>query len=780
MIGEKQKKVTRLVSELTKTGGKKVIKSSFFRRLLKEKQLEKYKKSAICAVHFAVGFFLGAIEILGGVGVCGAAYVISVKKYAFFAYLGSSFAALTKGADGGAFFVLGSIGMIARSYISSGRFDEKRILRLVTALGLGVLTFVLCMVSGQPVSTCFWSFAVVPALSFCIMYSRTDGELAITKSREWNTVLSNAVTNVATCGLAFFVIFALVGKSFFVLLPSLFISCIVTMSAAYSGGMFSGGFFGLMCGIAMGDAHLMLSQGIAGFLCGIFRKKSPVLFFPLFFFPASAVIYFAGYSDFYEKNATLVLSMVMFLLIYRKLPLAHETDEALPYSDKTDRQLMKLSGALSSLSAVFRNVSDKLRYPHKTELYELANAIFDKNCKTCKSYKLCFSGKSIDGETVEDIVVKRLMSGGVKKSDLPDGFGEGCEKLSSIVDGLNTGYHEMISEYFNNNKTEILASEYSAMARMLKYTSQKTKTDTVPDKKLYEKAFDALCAIGLRFSTVSAYGKRIKVIEVADVRLEGFPCTAAELSDYLSEKCGVLFGEPEFVIKGKGRIMRLTQKRRLRLEYARAVCAKGAEEVCGDTVSFFENDEDYFYALISDGMGSGRSAALTSRLTSVFMEKLLTTGAHKNVTLELLNNLLLSKNDESFATVDLLEIDLLSGEACFVKAGAAPAYIVRASKLYKIASKTPPAGIIGSFGAESTKFNLCDNDVVLMLSDGILQSNDEIPWLCEMLTFDNEENVSKLANKILAKAKKINIREDDMTCVALKVHELQSSNTSLS
>ena len=237
----------------------------------------------------------------------------------------------------------------------------------------------------------------------------------------------------------------------------------------------------------------------------------------------------------------------------------------------------------------------------------------------------------------------------------------------------------------------------------------------------------------------------------------------------MSEKCGILLSEPEFINDPGGFTMILSRKRKIRLEYSQSARAKGMNEVNGDSVTFFENDEDYFYALISDGMGSGRQAALTSRLTSVFIEKLLTTGTHKAVTLELLNNLLLSKNDECFATVDLLEIDLLTGEASFIKAGAAPAYIVRSTKLYKIASSTPPAGIIQGFSAENTRFSLQSGDMILMLSDGIIQTFDENAWLCEMLAFENEDNPARLANRIINKAGKMNIREDDMSCAAIKI-----------
>ena len=118
-----------------------------------------------------------------------------------------------------------------------------------------------------------------------------------------------------------------------------------------------------------------------------------------------------------------------------------------------------------------------------------------------------------------------------------------------------------------------------------------------------------------------------------------------------------------------------------------------------------------------------------------------------------------------------MEIDLLTGEASFIKAGAAPAYILRAAKLYKIASCTPPAGIIRSFNAENTKFTLEPGDVVVMVSDGIVQSYDEVPWLCEMLSEKTAQDPAKLCSAVLSKAKKMNVRDDDMTCVAVRVED---------
>lgn len=43
----------------------------------------------------------------------------------------------------------------------------------------------------------------------------------------------------------------------------------------------------------------------------------------------------------------------------------------------------------------------------------------------------------------------------------------------------------------------------------------------------------------------------------------------------------------------------------------------------------------------------------------------------------MLNKVLMAKKDEVFTTVDLIEIDKLTGEATLVKAGAAPSYLLR-------------------------------------------------------------------------------------------------------
>ena len=168
-------------------------------------------------------------------------------------------------------------------------------------------------------------------------------------------------------------------------------------------------------------------------------------------------------------------------------------------------------------------------------------------------------------------------------------------------------------------------------------------------------------------------------------------------------------------------------------------------------------------------MGSGRDAAMTSRLTSVFVEKLLSGGAGKGVTMELLNNLLMSKNKECFSSVDLLEIDLIKKKASFVKAGAAPAYLLRSAKLFKVSSDTPPCGIIEGFSAENTSFDIFPGDIIIMLSDGITSSIDCGTSLCDIMNNAKGESLETIAGKILDMAVSMSVHDDDMSCVIVRV-----------
>ena len=121
----------------------------------------------------------------------------------------------------------------------------------------------------------------------------------------------------------------------------------------------------------------------------------------------------------------------------------------------------------------------------------------------------------------------------------------------------------------------------------------------------------------------------------------------------------------------------------------------------------------------------------------MFMQKMLSAGNRADITLRMLNNVIRSENmgcgRECSATVDLLELDLMSGTAAFVKSGAAPTYIARDGTVYKISSRTMPMGIIKNADARITKFDTKAGDIIIMMSDGCCPDSEDCTWLVEYL-----------------------------------------------
>ena len=222
--------------------------------------------------------------------------------------------------------------------------------------------------------------------------------------------------------------------------------------------------------------------------------------------------------------------------------------------------------------------------------------------------------------------------------------------------------------------------------------------------------------------------------------------------------------------------MTLTTRRRYAAERAcLTASAEGESEgaVCGDSVCMFENNRDYFYALISDGMGTGGGAAFNSGICSLFLEKMLMAGNRTATVLRMLNGVLRSKGGarqmESSATVDLFELDLLSGRASILKSGAAPTYLRRDGDIFKIHSKTVPIGILAAIDAQKTELEISEGDVIVLVSDGVsdaVENGDG--WLVRLLTDEWEDELDKMTHKIVGRARALGSR-DDISVITVRI-----------
>ena len=163
---------------------------------------------------------------------------------------------------------------------------------------------------------------------------------------------------------------------------------------------------------------------------------------------------------------------------------------------------------------------------------------------------------------------------------------------------------------------------------------------------------------------------------------------------------------------------------------------------------------------------------MTSGLCSVFMEKMLRAGNRAGTSLRMLNNMIASRGSDSTkecsSTVDLLELDLMTGDAAFIKSGAAPSFVIRGGVVRKMQSGTVPIGILNTLDAQKTGFLLREGDTVVMISDGVLQSDEDGEWLATFLAETEKLTPEEIVYQICLHSAERETH-DDCSAIALRI-----------
>ena len=202
---------------------------------------------------------------------------------------------------------------------------------------------------------------------------------------------------------------------------------------------------------------------------------------------------------------------------------------------------------------------------------------------------------------------------------------------------------------------------------------------------------------------------------------------------------------------------------------------KSGSSVSGDSILNMRLKDGKYLVALSDGMGSGNEARQSSNKALKMLENLLLSGFDKKTSIDLINSSLINQNKEVFATLDIAIIDLYKGNIEFIKSGACPTYIKNKNKVQIITANSLPAGIINSnSNLQSFDRDISENEILVMCTDGILDSNVEYKnkelWIKYLLEDIETNNTKKIADLILNEAVDNNygVAKDDMSVVVCK------------
>ena len=211
------------------------------------------------------------------------------------------------------------------------------------------------------------------------------------------------------------------------------------------------------------------------------------------------------------------------------------------------------------------------------------------------------------------------------------------------------------------------------------------------------------------------------------------------------------------------------------IQIGQASKIKNDSPVSGDSLLQIRlNDGKYLLAL-SDGMGSGPEARKSSQIAIKMLERLLMSGFDKDTSIDLINTTIMNANEEIFATLDIAIVDLYNGKIEFIKNGACPTYVKNKKKVQIVKSLSLPAGILNNINLTTYDKDIEDQDILVMCSDGILDSNVEYKnkelWVKYMLEDIETTNSQKIADLIVSEAvdNSYGIPKDDMSIIVCKL-----------
>ncbi len=431
-----------------------------------------------------------------------------------------------------------------------------------------------------------------------------------------------------------------------------------------------------------------------------------------------------------------------------------------------------LSEAYLSLSEMFGSLAGLASRPNESEYREACRAAFARHCVGCAGEEGCWERGERAASRALDCLAEQY-AGGVPPVEirLTESDLRSCGAREAITAEVHEACAALEEDKRARERNGIFARNYRMTGEILLDAARKSEGERTEDFALGRAAKQALLEEGVHARQVSVFGSRRPRLVAHGVRWDPARVSAARLSARLGEVCRVRLGEPEVEERGGEYHLTMESRRRFGVRAARAGRAC-SQEVSGDSFTTFEGEGDFYYALLSDGMGSGKEAAITAGLCGTFLEKTLAAGTEKSTALKALNTLLCEREGECSATLDLLEIDLLHGNASFIKSGAAASYVRRGESLFRIRAGTVPMGILGAIDAERIRFDVEPGDVIIMISDGISQSEEDALWLCEMLGENWEGDAHAMAERILEGAYRHTDRRDDMTVALLEITDI--------
>lgn len=549
---------------------------------------------------------------------------------------------------------------------------------------------------------------------------------------------------------------------------------------------------GISCALTLGfnenQPHLMASYILTGLFTGLtgVYGKIPVALSLVISSSLSLILSGSSESAVTAIAETVTAGIIfvfipekyLFRMAQRVIPLSRDA-----YSEEKGRNLrftLKRSAkAVKDISSSVNAVSALLQKSDKPSTKGFSDFVREDVCRGCIKYDFCWDKCSALSQDAFEKARKTLLTDGKLITEkLPQRLSVTCRFPDRIADSFNMALcrHNAFlvakKDIFNAKKAA--AEQFFLLGSILDDAAENLCSIPESDPVLANALMPVFSETGFSLLGLSAFtsvsGKKCVQAYCSHIP----PMTDISLlREKLFEATGISFSAPvadEYTEEGT--VLSFCEELKFSVKYHTSQHTGAGEEFPGDTAECFFDGNGFFYAVLSDGMGSGTRAALDSVMTCSLVSRLMRTGFSPECAIEAVNCALLIKSaDETLSTLDILKINLETGLCEFYKAGAAASIIKKADKTLAVEKSSLPLGILRETGFEKSEISLSDGDMILLMSDGA----GVIPHIRfkDMLRENKNNSVSRLSETAVKTALELSPagKHDDITVTCIKITE---------
>ena len=555
------------------------------------------------------------------------------------------------------------------------------------------------------------------------------------------------------------------------------LTALTVLACGWQGGAGVGAGMGVALGLGMdlaaqGNVVYTMAFGAAGLACGLTVDKKRLTGAAAFLVAGlGAVLWLWDNGLPISLLAELVLGTVCFLLLpgqlLRRLGgwlVAEGRDrEELRASAYVQQRLEQASQAFSELCQSMCGLFRRPRYNDEDPAV-LFDRAAERVCRSCSRRDGCWERDYVTTvNALNDATQPMLRRGKGEPGDFPEHFSGRCLHfgafLSAVNEELTARRYRRQYDHRIRDSRQAVCRQYSQLSRILASAAAELGEELTCDPARERRLRQHMALLGVEGEAAVFYDRdhhlRAEVVSRDCRRLE------REL-DSLTGLLGVPVRK-EPCDDGK-RLVLVQCEPYMMLAGVAARCRDG-QTVSGDCGTWFKRSDGMLFVLLCDGMGSGAQAGRESGLAVRLLEQFLRARLEPMAALEVLCSALGMRTEEegSFTTVDLLQVDLFSGEAAVYKLGAAPTYLKKNGVVRRLSGTAMPAGTLQE-QPDCIRFQLEEGDCVVMVSDGVCAERGDSFVYRALEPFDGQ-NPRELAAELVGGQGD----GDDRTAVVLRL-----------